>query len=119
MNLSLSELCEKYDLDHWVWVPVDFLVQTNPQKAAKFLSEQEAFYKECPRIDAVFVPGGDPGDNPFKDLLPYVEQMAAVLRKYHPQATDLDFAAAARSRGTMTPSSASSRRKGPIGSAEP
>jgi len=86
MNLSLSALCAKYDVDHWLWVPVDFLVKKNPQKAAKFLREQAAFYRECPRIDAVFVPGGDPGDNPFKDLLPYVEQMAAVLRTHHPHA---------------------------------
>jgi hypothetical protein len=86
MNISLSALCAKYDVDHWLWVPVDFLVKAKPEKAAKFLQEQEAFYKECPRIDAVFVPGGDPGDNPFKNLLPYVEQMADVLRKYHPHA---------------------------------
>jgi hypothetical protein len=85
MNLKLSALCAKYDLDHWCWVPVDFLLP-NPTKAAKFLSQQEEFYKTVPRLDAVFVPGGDPGDNLFKDLLPYVEKMAAVLRKYHPHA---------------------------------
>jgi len=86
MNLKFAELCAKYDLDHWVWVPVDFLLP-NPQKEADFLKEQEDFYKSCRRLDAVFVPGGDPGDNVFKDLLPYVEKMAAVLRKYHPRAT--------------------------------
>lgn len=85
MNLKIAALCAKYDLDHWVWVPVDFLLP-NPAKAAKFLKQQEEFYKACPRLDAVFVPGGDPGDNIFKDLLPFVEKMAAVLRKYHPQA---------------------------------
>ena len=86
MNLKFAELCAKYDLDHWLWVPVDFLVCPTAQKAAEVPSRAEAFYKECPRIDAVFVPGGDPGDNPLKNLLPYVEQMAAVLRKYHPHA---------------------------------
>ena len=86
MNLKLSEMCAKYDIDHWEWVPVEFLLP-NPQKEAKFLAQQEQFYKACPRLDAVFVPGGDPGDNLFKDLLPYVEKMAAVLRKYHPKAT--------------------------------
>ena len=86
MNLKLSELCAKYDIDHWEWVPVEFLLP-NLKKEAKFLDQQEEFYKACPRLDAVFVPGGDPGDNLVKDLLPYVEKMAAVLRKYHPQAT--------------------------------
>ena len=24
MNVKFSELCEKYDLDHWVWVPIQW-----------------------------------------------------------------------------------------------
>ncbi len=34
MNLKFAELCAKYDLDHWVWVPVDFLLP-NPQKVGR------------------------------------------------------------------------------------
>jgi hypothetical protein len=85
MNVKFGELCAKYDLDHWAWIPVE-LQLPDPVKGAALLKEQEAFYKACPRLDAVFLPGGDPGDNDANDLLAFAEQMAGVLRKYHPQA---------------------------------
>lgn len=86
MNLKIAEMCAKYDLDHWLWVPIDFILP-DAKQGPKFLQQQEDFYKACPRLDAVFVPGGDPGDNVVKNLMPYVEQMAVVLRKWHPKAT--------------------------------
>jgi hypothetical protein len=86
MNVKFGELCEKYDLDHWAWIPVE-LKLPDPVKGAALLKKQEAFFKACPRLDAVFVPGGDPGNNNANDLLAFAEQMATVLRKYHPQAT--------------------------------
>lgn len=85
MNIKYSELCAKYDLDHWAWVPVLFILP-DTEKEAAFLAQQEDFYKSCRRLDAVFVPGGDPGDNTTRNLMPYVERMATLLRKYHPQA---------------------------------
>jgi hypothetical protein len=86
MNVKFGELCEKYDLDHWAWIPVE-LKLPDPVKGAAFLKEQETFFKSCPRLDAVFLPGGDPGDNDANDLLAFAERMAGVLRKYHPKAT--------------------------------
>jgi hypothetical protein len=86
VNTKFGELCEKYDLDHWAWIPIEVILP-NPKKQAEFLKRQEAFFKSCRRLDDVFLPGGDPGDNSAKDLLAYAEQMAALLRKYHPQAT--------------------------------
>ncbi|HEV3303744.1 MAG TPA: hypothetical protein VG055_29090 [Planctomycetaceae bacterium] len=86
INTKFGELCQKYDLDHWAWIPLEVILP-NPTKEAEFLNKQEAFFKSCPRLDAVFLPGGDPGDNHTKDLLPYAERLAAVLRKYHPKAT--------------------------------
>jgi hypothetical protein len=86
VNAKFAELCEKYDLDHWAWIPVEVILP-NPVKEAAFLKKQETFFKSCRRLDAVFLPGGDPGDNSAKDLLAYAERMAALLRKYHPRAT--------------------------------
>ncbi len=86
MNIEFAKLCLKYDLDHWVWIPVEFSVKDDPAKAEAFLKQQEAFYKACPRLDAIFVPGGDPGDNPCKPLMPYLEKMAAAAQKHHPKA---------------------------------
>jgi hypothetical protein len=86
VNTEFGELCEKYDLDHWAWIPLE-LILPSPEKEAAFLAKQEAFFKSCRRLDAVFLPGGDPGDNHTKELMPYAERMAALLRKYHPKAT--------------------------------
>jgi hypothetical protein len=39
-----------------------------------------------PRLDHVFVPGGDPGDMPPEELFPLLEKMAEELRRVHPRA---------------------------------
>lgn len=86
MNVEFSRLCAKYELDHWVWIPVEFSVADDVAQGEQFLKQQETFYKSCPRLDAIFVPGGDPGDNPCAPLMPYLEKMAGIARKYHPRA---------------------------------
>lgn len=86
MNIEFAKLCAKYDLDHWLWVPVEFSVADETEKGDEFLKRQAAFYAECPRLDAIFVPGGDPGHNPSTSLLPYLEKMAAVAQQHHPRA---------------------------------
>lgn len=85
MNLAMSEICARYDVDYWLWVPVEFKVP-DPDKGRDFLKRQEELYGRCPRIDGVFVPGGDPGSNTARDLMPYVRDMGLLLRKHHPQA---------------------------------
>ena len=84
MNVKFGELCEKYDLEHWIWVPVEVKLPDDA-KEAEFLKSQEVFYRTVKRLDAIFIPGGDPGDNKAKDLLPHLERMAELARKYHPQ----------------------------------
>jgi hypothetical protein len=39
-----------------------------------------------PRVDAVFVPGGDPGHTPPKVLLDLLEKQTANLHRFHPKA---------------------------------
>ncbi|WP_010586742.1 hypothetical protein [Schlesneria paludicola] len=85
MNVKFAELCEKYDLAHWVWVPV-LIPLPDEAKEAEFLKQQEKFYRQIKRLDGVFVPGGDPGNNHAAVLLPFLERMAALLEKHHPKA---------------------------------
>ncbi len=85
MNAKFGELCEKYDLEHWIWVPVEIALP-DEQKEAKFFEAQEVFYRNVKRLDAIFIPGGDPGDNKASVLLPHLERMAELARKYHPHA---------------------------------
>ena len=42
--------------------------------------------RNCRRIDAVFVPGGDPGHTRPKVLMALLEKQAANLRRFHPHA---------------------------------
>ncbi len=85
MNKALSEICDRYDLEHWVWTPVVFELNDVAQRAAE-LEKHESLYAACPRLDAVFVPGGDPGANPPELLLPFLEDIGARLMARHPHA---------------------------------
>lgn len=84
MRWRLSELCDRYGLDYWVWTPAPDL--TNPTARSTALNQHAAFYAECPRLDGVFVPGGDPGDNPPELLLPFLADIAMRLHAEHPEA---------------------------------
>ena len=86
MEVELSKICEKYDAEYWVWTPAphDLTIKNAHQDG---LAEQEAFYAKCPRLDGVFVPGGDPGENHPAQLIPYLNDLSEILHKYHPNAS--------------------------------
>lgn len=83
MNVVFSKICEKYDLDYWVWAAVEADLKDKKQRQA-ILDQYDAFFKACPRFDDVFYPGGDPGDNHPADVLPFLEEMTTIMHKYHP-----------------------------------
>jgi hypothetical protein len=85
MNLRLSEICDKYDLDYWVWAPAEFDLSDGALRAAD-VARHAAFYASCKRLDAVFFPGGDPGGNHPKDVLPFLGELAPRLQEHHPKA---------------------------------
>ena len=85
MNVELGQLCQKYDMDYWVWTPIEFDLNDQAQ-TKKYLKDCERLYRMSPRMDAVFVPGGDPGDNPPDLVLPVMQQMSELLQQYHPHA---------------------------------
>ncbi|WP_339705185.1 hypothetical protein [uncultured Kriegella sp.] len=85
MEVRLSEICEKYDADYWVWTPAPHDLKV-PNAHEEGLIEQAAFYARCPRLDGVFVPGGDPGENHPSELIPYLKDLSVLLKKYHPDA---------------------------------
>ncbi|NUN97333.1 MAG: hypothetical protein HUU16_14305, partial [Candidatus Omnitrophica bacterium] len=85
MNIRMGEICAKYDLDYWVWTPAEFPLE-DEVKRKEMLARHEAFYRACPRLDGVFVPGGDPGDNHPSHVMPFLKELADLLAKYHPRA---------------------------------
>ncbi|MGL6226812.1 MAG: hypothetical protein ACRC10_09330 [Thermoguttaceae bacterium] len=84
-NVLLSELCQKYDVDYWVWTPITVDLKDAEKRQAD-LETHETFYKKMPRLDHVFFPGGDPGDNEPQLVFPFLEEIAVLLKKYHPNA---------------------------------
>lgn len=83
MNIKFAEFCDKYDLQHWIWLPV-LINLPDEAKEIDFLKQQEDLYTKIKRLDAIFVPGGDPGHNKANVLLPHLERTAALVRKSHP-----------------------------------
>jgi hypothetical protein len=85
MNANISSICEKYDLDYWIWVPAQFDLK-DTIKRNLYLQHIEKICKMSVRLNGVFFPGGDPGDNPPETVWPLLGDIAGVLKKYHPDA---------------------------------
>jgi len=85
MHIKISEICEKYDVDYWVWTPATGDLKEESVREAE-LKLHEEFYKSIPRLDAIFFPGGDPGDNHPKHVMPHLKELSKLLKKYHPDA---------------------------------
>jgi hypothetical protein len=85
MNAALGAICKKYDLDYWVWTPATFPLGEAATREAH-LKDHIEFYKKTPRLDHVFFPGGDPGDNPPELVLPFLADLYGPLQSYHPGA---------------------------------
>jgi hypothetical protein len=84
MNKIMSDICDRYGLDYWVWTPAEF--DLNDQVLRKeMLEKHETLYRDCKRLNGVFFPAGDPGDNPSELVLPFLEDVAKRLVKYHPE----------------------------------
>ncbi|GAB3936712.1 hypothetical protein [Larkinella terrae] len=85
MQVRMSELCQKYDMDYWVWTPVEFELTDEAKRKAE-IEKHEAFYKSCPRLDHIFFPGGDPGDNHPREVMAFLKDLQERLVKAHPKA---------------------------------
>jgi hypothetical protein len=83
---EMSRLCDDYGYDVWIWYPAMDLDYSNPKTVESALKEWGEVFKKLPRIDAVFVPGGDPGHTKPDVLFAFLEKQTANLRRYHPKA---------------------------------
>ncbi|MHC4528710.1 MAG: hypothetical protein ACYS29_12615, partial [Planctomycetota bacterium] len=86
MMTAMSQLADDYDLDVWIWYPVVDDDDLDERAIAKALRVREKVFKKLPRIDAIFVPGGDPGEVYPDQLFALMESLKKVLNKYHPKA---------------------------------
>ena len=84
-SVKLSKLLRDYGLKVWIWLAPSEKTIT-PETAPAVLDNCRALFEQCASIDAIFVPGGDPGDTPPEILLPLLKDIAALLRTSHPGA---------------------------------
>lgn len=86
MIAEQSRICKKYGLDVWMWYPNMGSNYTSPDSIQKELNEREKVFSVLPKLDNLFIPGGDPGDLEPDVLFGWLKKVAVVLHKYHPHA---------------------------------
>jgi len=86
MMVEMSRICDEYDQDVWIWYPAMDEDYADPKTVEFALQEWAEVFKVLPRIDAVFVPGGDPGHTHPQPLMALLEKQAASLKSFHPDA---------------------------------
>jgi hypothetical protein len=86
MIAAQSRICESYGLDLWMWYPNMGRNYTAQDSINIELAERERVFSVLPKLDALFVPAGDPGDLEPDVLFEWLKKEAVVLRKYHPKA---------------------------------
>jgi hypothetical protein len=85
MNRAIGEICSRYGLDYWVWIPADFDLNDKPKRAA-LLDRCDEFFKDTPELTGIFFPGGDPGKNSPELVMPFLVDMSKRLAPAHPEA---------------------------------
>jgi hypothetical protein len=86
MMVGMSRLADEYGLDVWIWYPAMDKDYADASTVEFALKEWGEVFKKLPRIDAVFVPGGDPGHTQPKILMALLEKQTQSLRRSHPKA---------------------------------
>jgi hypothetical protein len=86
MMAEMSRIANEYAVDVSVWYPAMDKDYSDPATVEFALKEWAEVYRRLPRIDVIFVPGGDPGSTQPKYLMALLEKQTASLHKYHPKA---------------------------------
>ena len=86
MMVGMSRVANEYGLDVWIWYPAMDQDYSDLNTVERALREWGEVFAKMPRLDAVFVPGGDPGANPPELLLPFLKDIGERLMSQHPTA---------------------------------
>jgi len=84
MMIEMSRICDEYGLDVWIWYPAMERDYSDAATVDREIAAWAEIFKVLPRVDAVFVPGGDPGHTEPKYMMALLEKQAHNLRQYHP-----------------------------------
>jgi len=86
MMAGMSGIADEYGLDVWIWYPALDTDYGDPATVDFALKEWSRVFEALPRIDALYVPGGDPGQTPPGHLLRLLEKQTASLKSFHSDA---------------------------------
>ena len=86
MMIEMSRIANEYGLDVWIWYPAMDPDYSDPKTVEAALKEWAEVFRQLPRVDAVFVPGGDPGHTEPRYLMALLEKQTESLHRYHPRA---------------------------------
>ena len=86
MMQGMSRLADAYGLDVWIWYPAMDKDYADPKTVESALREWGEVFRNLSRIDAVFVPGGDPGHTQPKLLMALLAKQTENLQRHHPKA---------------------------------
>jgi hypothetical protein len=86
MMIAMSRLLDEYGLDVGIWYPALEGDYAEAKVVESTLASWDEVFRRLRRVDAVFVPGGDPGHSRPRDLMAFLEKAADVLHRSHPKA---------------------------------
>ena len=86
MMAEMSRIANEYGMSVSIWYPAMDRDYSDPKTVEFALKEWGDVFRQLPRVDAVFVPGGDPGHTQPKYLLALLEKQTGNLHRYHPEA---------------------------------
>ena len=86
MMVEMSRIANEYGVNVSIWYPAMDKDYSDAATVEFALKEWEEVFRRLPRIDAVFVPGGDPGHTQPKYMFALLAKQTANLRRYHPKA---------------------------------
>jgi len=86
MMAGMSGLAAAYGLDVWIWYPAMDADYSDAGTVESALVDWGRVFARLSRVDAVFVPGGDPGHTRPKHLMALLEKQTLNLHRYHPKA---------------------------------
>jgi hypothetical protein len=86
MMVAMSRLADEYGIDVWVWYPAMDEDYADPRTMESALREWGEVFEKLARINAVFVPGGDPGHTRPKVLMDLLAKQTGNLHRFHPAA---------------------------------
>ncbi len=97
MMPHIIDAIDSYGMDVWVfyanveegvdeWIDPGDEGFTDPAFVQRMLDERDRRFAQMKRLDHLLIPGGDPGEMSPEVLFPWLEKLAPVLLKHHPDA---------------------------------